>query len=164
MDKREAAQLFGYGSWANAVVFDVVGAVPEEQRQAAATGSFPSLVGTLAHIVSAEWVWLQRWLGESPTAVPSWAATPSLAALRAELSAVESGRASFLDALADSDLERAVSYRTLAGQAYTDTLAALFRHVINHSTYHRGQLTAQLRQLGHTPPNTDLVRYLRESR
>ena len=37
------------------------------------------------------------------------------------------------------------------------------RHVVNHSTYHRGQLATQLRQLGHTPPNTDFIRFLREA-
>jgi len=36
--------------------------------------------------------------------------------------------------------------------------------VVNHSTYHRGQVSTQLRQLGLTPPNTDLITYLRQAR
>jgi uncharacterized damage-inducible protein DinB len=38
------------------------------------------------------------------------------------------------------------------------------RHVVNHSTYHRGQLAMMLRQLGQAPPSTDFTRYLREAK
>ncbi len=55
-----------------------------------------------------------------------------------------------------------ISYRGVDGQVFAHTLADLIRHVVNHSTYHRGQLVTMLRQLGHTPPSTDFTRYLRE--
>jgi uncharacterized damage-inducible protein DinB len=41
-------------------------------------------------------------------------------------------------------------------------MADLIRHVVNHSTYHRGQLATQLRQLGQIPPATDFIVYRRE--
>jgi uncharacterized damage-inducible protein DinB len=50
----------------------------------------------------------------------------------------------------------------LDGQPFAHPLGKLMRHVVNHSTYHRGQLATQLRQLGQTPPNTDFTRFLRE--
>ena len=71
-------------------------------------------------------------------------------------------RTSFLAQLTDADLEGVVSYRAPDGQAFSHPFGQLMRHVVNHSTYHRGQLATQLRQLGHTPPNTDFTRYLRE--
>jgi len=163
MTRDEARQLFRYGSWANALMFDAAAGLPEEQLAASAAGSFPSLLTTLAHIVSAEWVWLRRWLGESPTSIPAWAVKPSLAELRARLAELEAERTSLLEGLSEPDLERPVSYRTIAGQAFTDPLGQLVRHVVNHSTYHRGQFSTQLRQLGHTPPNTDLIRHYHES-
>jgi uncharacterized damage-inducible protein DinB len=159
----EARQLFAYGSWANALMFSVAQGLSEEQLLAHAASSFPSLAATLGHIVGAEWIWLRRWLGESPTSAPSWAAAPVMAELAAQLAAVEAERASFVDSLSDADLDRAVSYRSLAGQAYSDPLDGQFRHVVNHSTYHRGQLATLLRQLGVTPPNTDLIRFLRQT-
>jgi uncharacterized damage-inducible protein DinB len=164
MTRDEAKQLFDYGVWANALFFRVAEGLTREQAEAPAAGSFPSIVGTLGHIVSAEWVWLRRWLGESPAAMPEWVTRPSVAELKDKLAAVEAERGSFLAGLSEEDLDRVVSYRTLAGQAYSDPLGHLVRHVVNHSTYHRGQLVAQLRQLGQTPPNTDLIRYLRESK
>jgi uncharacterized damage-inducible protein DinB len=38
-------------------------------------------------------------------------------------------------------------------------LDTLVRHVVNHSSYHRGQVTTMLRQLGFAAPATDLVLY-----
>jgi uncharacterized damage-inducible protein DinB len=74
---------------------------------------------------------------------------------------VEAERDQYLASLSDVDLGRVVEYRALSGQAYADPLAGLIRHVVNHSTYHRGQVATQLRQLGKTPPTTDLIVYLR---
>jgi len=164
MTKREAEQLFRYNVWANARFFDAAAELSKEQLEATAAGSFPSVVGTLGHIVGAEWVWLCRWIGENPAGMPAWVAEKDLPALRARLATVEAERAVFLDGLGDADLERVVSYRSLSGQPCADPLSDMIRHVVNHSTYHRGQLVAMLRQLGQTPPSTDLILYLRVSK
>jgi uncharacterized damage-inducible protein DinB len=164
MTTDEARQLVAYGSWANALVFAAADAISEEQLAASAASSFPSIAATLGHIVGAEWIWLRRWLGEIPTAVPDWVSKPTLADLKAHLAAVEVERSSFLASLSDAELDRVVSYRNLAGQAYAEPLDGLIRHVVNHSTYHRGQVATQLRQLGLTPPNTDLITYLRQAK
>lgn len=50
------------------------------------------------------------------------------------------------------------------GQAFAHPLGHLVQHVVNHSTYHRGQAATQLRQLGRTPPSTDFTRYLRRDK
>lgn len=158
----EARQLFDYNSWATARMFTAAEALTPEQLEASLVSSFPSLKATLAHIVVTEWVWLRRWLGESPTGAPAWAAEASLRELKAQLAAIEAERASFLAERTDTDLEDVISYRGVDGQAFAHPLADLIRHVVNHSTYHRGQLATLLRQLGHTPPSTDFTRYLRE--
>jgi uncharacterized damage-inducible protein DinB len=36
------------------------------------------------------------------------------------------------------------------------------QHVVNHGTYHRGQITTMLRQLGAQPILTDLMHFYRE--
>jgi uncharacterized damage-inducible protein DinB len=50
----------------------------------------------------------------------------------------------------------------LSGAERKNTLAELFRHVANHSTYHRGQWVTQLRQLGAKSPSTDYINFLVE--
>ncbi|HEX4966082.1 MAG TPA: DinB family protein [Thermoanaerobaculia bacterium] len=164
MTTGEARELFGYESWATALMFSAAEALTQEQREALAASSFPSISATLAHIVAVEWIWLRRWLGDSPKSMPAWADKPTLAELKVQLAAVEAERTSFLAPLTDADLEVAVSYRAPDGLAFSHPLGQLIRHVVNHSTYHRGQLATLLRQLGHTPPNTDFTRYLREGK
>jgi uncharacterized damage-inducible protein DinB len=87
-----------------------------------------------------------------------------VAELKVRLAAVEEERASILARLTDADLERIVSHHGSDGKAFAHPLGQLRRHVVNHSTDHRGQLAMLLRQRGHMPPNTDFTRYLREAR
>lgn len=164
MTTGEARQLFAYDAWANGLVFEAAAGLSAEQLVHPVTSSFPSVVATLAHVVGAEWVWLRRWLGENPAGFPDWVASPALADLRARLSAIEGEREAFVAGLSDADLGRVVTYRNLAGRAFSDPRDGLIRHVVNHSTYHRGQVATQLRQLGVTPPSTDLIVFLRQAR
>jgi len=163
MTTDEARELFDYGSWANARMFGAAAALTTEQLEAAVASSFPSVLATLAHIVGVEWIWLRRWLGESPAAIPEWIARPSLRDLQERLAAVEEERAGFLASRTEEDLKAVVTYRGLDGQTFSLPLGKLIRHVVNHSTYHRGQLATLLRQAGHTPPSTDFSRYLHEA-
>ncbi len=160
----EARDLFRYSAWANGRMFDAAAALPVEQLSATIASSFPSILATLGHIVGTEWIWLRRWQGESPTAAPVWVTGSSLSELRARLTGLEAERGEFLEKLGDADLARVVEYRRVSGEAYADPLVDLVRHAVNHSTYHRGQLATQLRQIGVHPPGTDLISYVRSRR
>ena len=164
MTTGEAREMFAFNDWANGRMFAALGAIPEPEARAAAVSSYPSALATLSHIVAAEWIWLKRWKGESPAAIPAWSAKPELSDLRARLDEIEGERREFLSALTEADLERECSYRQIDTQAFSYPLRTLLRHLVNHSTYHRGQLATQLRQLGHAPPGTDVTLFLREGR
>ena len=88
----------------------------------------------------------------------------SLDALRAWWSKVRAERDAYIASLGEADLEREMEMPTTAGATYRHRYADMFRHLANHSTYHRGQVAAMLRQLGEKPPSTDLIRFYRESR
>ena len=160
----EARDLFAYSAWANTRIFDAAEALTAGQAVVTVASSFPSVRGTLAHVVGAEWIWLRRWLGDNPKAAPVWVAEASLPELRAHLAAVGSEREAYLAGLEEGDLERVVEYRRLSGEADAARLADLVRHVVNHSTYHRGQVVTQLRQVGASPPGTDFIAYVRSRR
>lgn len=159
----ETRDLFRYSVWANARTFTAVLELPAGVADAAVVSSFPSIRATLAHLVGAEWIWLQRWLGESPSTRPPWT-TGDVATLRRELDAIEAERERWVGGLTATDLTRVLAYRNVAGEPFADPLAGLIRHVVNHSSYHRGQVTTLLRQAGHPAPDTDLVIYLRQKR
>jgi uncharacterized damage-inducible protein DinB len=159
MDVKEIKQLFDYSEWANAQVLDAAARLTAEEFTRDLGNSFPSVRDTLAHVLFAEWVWLRRWLGESPRGWKDEAQFADVASLRAELSAVASERAELLDTLADDALARVVAYTNTKGEEWRYTLGSMMRHVVNHSTYHRGQVATMMRQLGAHAPSTDLLLY-----
>jgi len=152
-------RLLAYHDWANGRFLDAAAALPEAAWTRDLGSSFPSVQAPMAHAIGAEWVWLRRWQGEAPTAPPAWTEAPSAALLRAVLTDIERERAALL---ADADFARPVAYTLFSGAPGTDPLGALVLHVVNHATYHRGQVATMLRQLGHAPPPTDHLVFLRE--
>lgn len=150
-------RLFSYTEWANARFLESVRGLSEEQFTREIVSSFPTIRDTLAHMTFAEWLWLRRWKGESPSTRPDWTKEPSLDVIEMHLRAVAEERRDFLARLTDEDLDRELSYRNLAGSPMSSRFSDLLAHVANHATYHRGQLTTMMRQVGATPPSTDLV-------
>ena len=51
---------------------------------------------------------------------------------------------------------------TSQGGQFADPYWQMIQHVVDHSSYHRGQIVTMLRQLGATPPNTGMIRFYRE--
>lgn len=60
-------------------------------------------------------------------------------------------------------LDQIVEYRDTKGNTWRQTYEELLRHVVNHASYHLGQVTTMLRQLGAAPPRSmDLIAFYRE--
>ena len=158
----ELQRLFDYNRWATRRLLDAAESVSAEDLRKDMKSSFPSLLDTLTHMMGAEWIWLQRWKGIQPTASASTAGLDSVKALRNVWDTLWREQQGFLDGLEDGDQKRAIAYKTLKGDPDTRALDELMRHVVNHATYHRGQVVTMLRQLGAVPPSTDYVRFSRE--
>jgi uncharacterized damage-inducible protein DinB len=159
MNPSEARDLFAYDEWANGRMFRVLDGLSAEQFAKPVASSFASLQDTVGHIVAVEWVWLRRWKGQSPTAPPPWVTGATGDTLRQALAEVQEERALFLADLTDERLEQLVVYRNLKGEEYRQRLGVLLQHLVNHSTYHRGQVATLLRQVGVVPSVTDYVVY-----
>lgn len=70
MTTDEARELFGYGSWANALILHATECLTPGQPEALAPSSLLSIRDTLARIGGSEWLCLRRWPGESPKSLP----------------------------------------------------------------------------------------------
>lgn len=158
----EILDLYAYNRWANARTLDAAAALADEDYIRDLGSSFPSIRDTLEHILAAEWIWLSRWRGVSPNRLRSDWDPVMLRALRSRWSAFENDQAEFLSRLTEVRLGEPISYRQMSGDAFSEPLGRLMRHVVNHSTYHRGQVTTMLRQLGSEGVATDLVLFHRE--
>ena len=158
----ELRDLYAFNRWANARVRAEVATLSDDDFRRDMKNSFPSVRDTWLHIMASEWVWLARWLGTSPTGMPPEWKDYDRQQVADEWQALEAAQQAYVRRLTDSDLDRMVQYINFAGQTFTQPLWHLMRHMVNHSTYHRGQITTMLRQLGYQPVSTDLVLYFRE--
>lgn len=66
-----------------------------------------------------------------------------------------------IHALNHFDLSKTISYKNTKGQAFENKISDILFHVLNHSTYHRGQIATDFRQNGIEPINTDYIFYKR---
>ena len=162
MTPAEIRLLYDYNSWANHRALDACAALTTEQFTCHLGSSFSSVRDTLAHIMGGEWVWLERWHGRLPTSLPSAEQYADLASVRANWGPLERDLLDFVAGLTPDDLARTQTIRTTAGVPYTHPLWQMLQHLANHGTYHRGQLTTLLRQLGAKPTATDLIAFYRE--
>lgn len=63
--------------------------------------------------------------------------------------------------LENKGLEDMITYKTSKGLQYTSSVKDILFHIINHSTYHRGQVMDHIRQVGGTAVSTDFIFYKR---
>jgi uncharacterized damage-inducible protein DinB len=159
MNREDVSTLFAYDHWANRRLLDAADRVSAESLSKDLKASFGSLHGTLLHILQGEWHWLRFW--QDGTHMPAFPPEdyPTVSALRASWVKLVQEQLAFVAGLTDEQL-----HANRAVREYEYTLGELIQHLLNHSTYHRGQVTLLLRQLGDKPPATDFRLFLTERR
>lgn len=155
--------LLDYNYWARDRLLDAVAALTQEEFTRDLGSSFGSVRDTIAHICDAEFIWLSRWNGEQPTGFRQPQRVPDLAAARREWAELESGMRDFMSKLGPDGVHRELKYRDFKGSERSNAFWQMLQHVVNHGSYHRGQITTMLRQLGAQPPKyMDLIVFYRE--
>jgi uncharacterized damage-inducible protein DinB len=153
-------ELFQYNFWARDRQLEACAPLTEEQFLRPLGGSFPAVRDTLGHLLGVEWLYAERLEGRSPTAVPGGLEFTSVAALRARWLEVERQLRAAVERLDDRQLAESHTFKRINGQPRTQACWETLYHLLNHQSYHRGQVTTQLRLLGVTPPSVDYYVYL----
>jgi len=183
MNLSDIQTLHAYNRWANLRMFSCLEKLSEEQFTAQRHSSFPSIWESVFHILAAEWVWLKRWQGTPPVATQpvqsasfeTWktlraAGEPppvnlaTVAELRKFCDSLHEERQALIASLDENRLHAAVSFKDMSGNPYSETLVQLMQHVVNHGTYHRGQVTTLLREAGAETIALDMLYFFREIR
>jgi uncharacterized damage-inducible protein DinB len=154
--------LYAYDRWANGRLLDAVEQVAAEQFTRDLGASFHSIRDTLLHIIGGEWIWLEYWkrMPVSEEVVSQLLAQRSVelkpelfanaAAVKAKWKEIEGRQIAFVNSLTEERLHQAIEFRGTRVQLWH-----LMLHLVNHSTYHRGQVTLMMRQLTAEPVATD---------
>jgi uncharacterized damage-inducible protein DinB len=162
MKPAEMVALYEYNAWADRRALQAASALSREQFTKQLGSSFPSVRDTLAHIYGVEWLWLERFQGRSPSAIPDDPEFADIVKLQASWGEFEPTLLNFVGGLTQDDLDRVMEYKTMKFGVYRNPLWQSMQHLVNHGSYHRGQVTTMLRQLGAQPILTDLMHFYRE--
>jgi len=162
MNIQELQTLIDYHYWARDRLLDAVGKLSSDDFTRDLGSSFKSVRDTLVHIYSAEWIWCSRWQGESPTAMIAGNTFGELIALRKAWDEHEVTMRSVLDGFAPDGLDQVIEYQDTKGNVWRQIFWEMLQHVVNHASYHRGQVTTMLRQLQAAPSDSmDLITFYR---
>ena len=161
MTLQDVKLLHAYNAWASSRMLDAVAAVPPDQYTRNLGTGHGSIHLTLVHMVAAEKRWLSRWIGKPEPSLVTAAEVPTLDALRKLWESVGFETARFLGSLTDRKLQETIAATTPEGGTFRITVQQSIQHVVDHSSYHRGQAAALLRQLGHAPPQTSMALFFR---
>jgi uncharacterized damage-inducible protein DinB len=163
MTIQELRKLFAYDAWATNRVFDALAQVPQSDLRRDLKGSHGGLFGTLTHLVAAEKIWLSRLAGKPENALMKEQEVPSLESLKKVWEDVASRMARLLTRLDDAALQNNLEYVTTEGKRFENSQQQILQHIVNHASYHRGQITTMMRQIGARPAGTDLIDFFRHT-
>lgn len=152
--------LYDYHWWANRRLFEHAATLGEDTvgRAVGTQFSFPTVRRMFAHLYAADWIWLARWKGSSPTALPG-DDLQTLAEVRERWDQTEGEQRAFIEVLTPADLARVVAYKSTEGRPYTLALWPLLQHVPNHATHHRSEIATMITMLHGPPPDTGIATY-----
>lgn len=141
------SKLYQYNAWANQRVLSCL----ERQRV-----DHEKTLTLFSHLVSAQFIWLNRIKGLPPSSVELWKRY-ELAELKVMIEESAKNWLAYIDETESFD--RILQYRNYTGDYYENNVEYIMMHLVNHGTYHRGQIALLLRQNGYEPINTDFITY-----
>ncbi len=163
MTNEDLRTLLDFHYWARDRMLDGVQPLTPEQFTRDLGSSFRSVRDTVVHIYAAEWVWHMRWRGGSPAALLPPDQFPDVATIRATWLDHEQQVRALVDELGEAGVARVMPYTLFSGVSSASPFWQMLQHVVNHASYHRGQVTTMLRQLGAAPAkSSDLITFYRE--
>lgn len=155
--KDDLFSLYAYNAWANARVVDSLRPLTEEQYVRELGGGWPSIRATWVHIAGATDAWARRFSGTDATSLPKESELPNLEDAISLANDAQHRLEAFLSALSPGRVAGPFSWKNLKGEEKTAPFWAVLRHVVNHASYHRGQVSSMVKRVGGAPKSTDMV-------
>ena len=155
MHAKDFLRMFAYDDWANR---ECLAAMRAAESVSADT------VGRMAHVLSAQKLWLER-IQKQPQSTPVWPTSTidDCLVLADEMSgAWQDCLARLANQFAPGSLDDKVEYRNSKGELWSSRVEDVLMHVLFHSAYHRGQIALQMRAAGSDPAYTDFIHAVRQ--
>jgi uncharacterized damage-inducible protein DinB len=156
--------LTRYKAWADDVFLSVIATLPESELIALRPIYFGSLIRTLNHAYSMDFVWQCHLLGKPhDLTTRNPVDHPAIQDLVASQRQMDTWYVDYADSLSHDQLDELVEFEFIGGGNGAMSRGDILLHVVNHTTYHRGHVADMLYHLNVFPPTTDLPVFLRAS-
>jgi uncharacterized damage-inducible protein DinB len=156
--KEILTQLSAYNIWANQLLLDAINQLPEEKQKQELPSSFNSLYATILHMLDAENIWWQRMKLQERITRPSENFSGDMKEAGNTLLNQNRQWDGWINNASEHQLQHVFHYQNTKKEQFKQPIYQMLLHMLNHGTYHRGQLVNMLRQLGvEKVPATDFI-------
>jgi len=152
--QKDVVALFAYDRRANRKVLDACRKLTGEQYFAEPVPGWSSVRSTISHIALATEFNLRTLEGDRDERMPTEAELVTVDDVAQLLKRAYRRFEELRPALTPERLNSVLTLRAI-GRTFTLPRWAILRHIVNHSTYHRGQVASKLKRFGIEQPNTD---------
>jgi uncharacterized damage-inducible protein DinB len=147
----DISKLLQYNTWANRLIIEQVETFPLDLFDKHVGGSFGSIKSVMIHLLESDYLWLYRWKGNPLADIPAWQHT-DLAEMKKIWYPIQNEMVELSDKISSSEN---IKFITRKGLPFTLPFGEIAVHLSHHGSYHRGQLTNMIRDLGQKPVATD---------
>jgi uncharacterized damage-inducible protein DinB len=152
----DLVSLFAYNRWADRRMLDACRKLSPEQYAAEPVPGWASVRASVVHLASATSNWIRRVAGEVVGGPLTEADLPTVEEAERRLDEAYQTLEGLWPALTPERLATPRPFQ-LRGQSWVLPPWVVLRHVVNHATYHRGQVASKLKRFGVEQPATDFV-------
>ncbi|GAP21474.1 DinB family protein [Leptolinea tardivitalis] len=149
--------FYRFNRWANLRILDKAALLTENEYRAETNPSFGSVHDTLVHIMSVQWVWLNRWRGISLTGFDDPASYPTISSLRLRWDEINHETQEFVLRQTEESLAEKLTYTNFRREKHGYPLWQMMVHQVNHATQHRSEIALTLTQCHQSPGGMDFL-------
>lgn len=143
--------MYEHLNWANQRILEALQSIENQNQE---------VCRLFSHILFAEKVWITRLRGLDSSRLPIWSEVDIEVCAELVMQNEES-LTTFLTNLANTDLDKLISYTNSKGKEFKSSVRDILTHVALHGHYHRGQINSRLRADGIEPVNIDFITFVR---
>jgi uncharacterized damage-inducible protein DinB len=157
-------KLAHYKAWADELFLQKLSQLSESQLAEPQPIVFGSLIRTLHHVYAMDFVWRAHLLGiEHGYSTRNPETHPAFEDLRGQQMEIDRWYLGYTKSLTDAQAEEVVRFAFIGGGEGAMSRGEILTHVVNHTTYHRGNMADMLWRWSIEPPTTDFPVFLRET-
>ena len=150
--KKHYIKLLEYNDWANQRALDSILKTELIDQRA---------IRLFSHIIASQKIWLSRVANKGDNPVSPWEEY-SLDICGLLSKQIHEDWIKFVEENSEEKLLSQINYKNSQGNVFKNKTVDILTHVINHSTYHRGQIASIVKASGGIPAISDYIFYKRE--